>query len=135
MRPIKFRVWDTINKEFVDDMCIHTNGDLRCDRGRTAYCGYFIVQQFTGRSDDNGNEIYEGDIVVLSNGERCVADLIDVYVIPPDEVTVAIERANNGEFFGSRSESSYYRFQDYDSYKVIGNIFENPELLDKPKEL
>ena len=89
----------------------------------------YILQQYTGLKDDNEKDIYEGDILKISNGERLVADLIDVSLIPKESYIVRIERSNMGEYYGSNSKTSWYSFLDYDSWEVIGNIFENPELL------
>lgn len=66
-----------------------------------------VVQQFTGLLDVNNKEIYEGDIIIR-HGERKAV-----------------------EFFSGDS----FDFQGFDieqvfgKWEIIGNIFENPELL------
>lgn len=70
------------------------------------------LQQFTGLHDKNGKEIYEGDILngsQYNNGIYIVKDLRDLY--------------------SENNDSEYSNFNFVENCEVIGNIFENPELI------
>lgn len=147
MRPIKFRVWDKKTKEFVKgDMffeqedqgtfepdCYHDEaGEVHSmkysQKKLDRYHGY-IIQQYTGLNDYKGKEIYEGDILDIFNHPQ------------PEEVIYCSSETAFGFFAHEEKERQNGRFEslgDYTSpsgYTVIGNIFETPQLLDKPKEL
>ena len=83
------------------------------------------VGQYTGLKDKNGEEIYEGDIVLVTykNGE-CEKFRIGFI----NGAFVAIDIKNN---------VSHFNFDDYrieemiESIEVVGNIYENPNLLEE----
>jgi hypothetical protein len=112
-REIKFRAWDKYNKKmhyqpevnfhFFDDefTCVLNEHDQVVVQPESV-----VVMQFTGLLDKNGKEIYEGDI--LSH---------KYYSMP-----VICEFVDGSFIFDDISK--------YDeSLEVIGNIYENPELL------
>lgn len=74
------------------------------------------VGQYTGLTDKNGKKIFEGDIVIERGGESCQGfyeiDNVLVVEIPNTLVSFTIGRDCGCE------------------YKVIGNIHDNPELLE-----
>ncbi len=109
-RVIKFRAWDAIARTMFESL------DLR----DTRICGFYDlgyeIMQFTGLLDKNRKEIYEGDIVRCSKG--CPHQVI-------------WEEVSDFSFHCGR----WYLDRLLDGYswvgseELIGNIYENPELL------
>lgn len=137
MRPIKFRVWDIKNKKFIYeyDAC-HKRLAISFD-GKVYHGGYddvlstsdYIVQQYTDLKDKNGKEIYEGDILhYLFDGASYPKEAQDKYL-------TCVYDSDFGGFCFDDADSSYYWAEVRGYMEVIGNIFETPELLDKPTEL
>lgn len=142
-REIKFRVWDNFYKKFcpinIDCYTITFQGDIwliSCSEYYDKTCWPFArldsdrfkMLQFTGLKDRNGREIYEEDILI----EKC-----DGYN------NLFIVEFNKNGFYCLKSPNYKYRKNEYDSplfdycyisknkvkLKIIGNIFENSELL------
>jgi uncharacterized phage protein (TIGR01671 family) len=105
--------------------------------------GYKLMQ-FTGLKDKNGKEIYEGDILKLhcsSNKEHVVTATIEWLGVS------FFPRIHNTKVFGGhpRREVPMWEMHSWcgthdcltgwpEKLEVIGNIYENPELLDEPKK-
>lgn len=113
-REIKFRAWD--GKMMLNKTMFDRNWYSEDDR---VVCGlmpnqkrYFKVMQYTGLKDKNGKEIYEGDIVLYQ-----------------DE-PFKYEWNCNGHWMCKRIDDNFSRVIDYWQAEVIGNIYENPELLE-----
>ena len=115
MREIKFRAWfhdPHIPKhgEMVD-MRFCTSEDLVQFNGNalepTDECT--ILMQYTGLKDKNGIEIYEGDVVRGWNNESEV-------------------KFTQGAFYPEKEYPEVFA-SCHDEMEVIGNIYENPELL------
>lgn len=77
--------------------------------------------QYIGMTDKNGKEIYEGDIVIIRDGQLDEED--GFFVIKYDEGTAR---------FVLNGDSLEYDFDSIDQKKceITGNIYENLELLD-----
>jgi uncharacterized phage protein (TIGR01671 family) len=108
MRQIKFRAWD-------NEACATRDWDylLLHQVSRVFKTGTFDLMQFTGLKDADGREIYEGDIVRyrdLENKQRT------------DKVVWS-------KFYTTYILSGTFRWRVMDEIHVIGNIYENLELL------
>lgn len=135
MREIKFRAWDKENKRFgyldhpfdnnwyVTPTVFGNSLIAFPNNWKNKKKDNYILMQFTGLYDKNGKEIYEGDI--------CSTDLSRPYLI-------VVFR--NGAFMYQCHDDGKDYFDimlpnevksDADKYtEVIGNIYENPELLE-----
>ena len=121
MREIKFRVWDTksesmeyeiaIGKGYREDSYI-----LFLGLGETFIIDDDIVKimQYTGLKDKNGKDIYEKDILAFDAKEWG----------SEDDYNFLVEQSITGEWVGAGICT------EWETYcKVIGNIYENLELL------
>jgi uncharacterized phage protein (TIGR01671 family) len=122
-RRILFRAWDKLNK------AMYTNPFIGKHDGMNnifADAGDWIYLQYTGEKDKEGNEVYEADVLeantIIGNGfSRAPSHFTDRYIVTFE----------NGKFtFGG------YTFDNgfIENMKVIGNTYENPELIKQPKE-
>lgn len=119
MREIKFRLWSKhAKKMFYDGFYISQNGDLfQNDSLDYKNKDSFEVMQYTGLKDKNGKEIYEGDILEISGH--------------PFQGSIGID-GNYEVAYNEYMELScggWYLHRMRHWAGVIGNIYENPELL------
>ena len=133
MREYKFRAWDKERKRFVkfDPHCFtmghgeHTTPVYSVGENNTVIKinnewfyknDYKVVWlQFTGLLDKNGKEIYDGDILHY-HGDSRLKDSVVYW----DENLLSWEVGTEG--VGLFKQDGKY-------WEVIGNIYENPELL------
>ncbi|OJH01702.1 hypothetical protein BL313_03215 [Staphylococcus hominis] len=119
----KFRIWDKTNKEMLEWEELDLNKERGEDEitifeptGQFAHPIFFYdAMQSTGLKDKNGTEIYEGDIIKNSYDE--------IYTVKWFDAAFYLEEKYNGGF-------DYHELHLEDNKKVIGNIYENPELLE-----
>lgn len=119
-REIKFRCWDKENKKWVDEehFNIRPSGAVckwEWNTWKFEPTDECIVAQYTGLKDKNGVEVFESDIVLI-DGRR----------------TVCVWRESEAGFsFQWETDDHHFYCAEYiTGGKIIGNIYENPELLD-----
>lgn len=123
---IKFKFWNPHNKTMLND---HTGWAEDMGINETLACSAeygFIPFQFTGLLDSKGVEIYEGDVMKLLNRRRLpLTHLWEVIWSAPSFIISSIvpEGVENGEMPLDDSGPFYI------SVEIVGNIYENPELL------
>ena len=124
-REIKFRAWDEEEGMMHPPFTINEICEIRKEGGGFGAIlmnfnwDQLMWLQFTGLKDKNGKEIYEGDIWLM-NG------------IKSQPMIVCFD---NGKFISKSTWGEYlkrddgYTYWDFIDGEVIGNIYENPELL------
>ena len=136
MRELKFRAWDNYNKIMDKDFIMSSNG-YALDTVYGEICGRLVdykMMQYTGMKDESGIEIYEGDIVNLILPDRPFVIQGNGYMDSDIEEgfteTGEVKLLHSMWFIDSGDEKGLPLDFDKDqSLMVIGNIYENPELL------
>lgn len=150
MREIKFRAWDKQNKTMNECCCLELkDGQVvsHKDSGDDSWLdsGYYALMQYTGLKDKNGKEIYEGDVVSL-DGNMTADDSLgflpngwifneeDKYMVSWDtelagwilEMDTKPDSEHNAKYM-NHARGLFVQ----GNVEVVGNIYENPELLKK----
>ena len=130
-REIMFRVWDKVGESIIYPLRQYDEHDYQISfDGRFYVHGHWfadaVIMQYTGVKDKNGKEMYEGDIVKLAfNGSDDME--IGIVIIDQNGFHVVDQQK---EYVCENYGEKYYLLEDA---TIIGNIFENPELI-KEKE-
>ncbi len=111
MREIKFRVWNNTGKRMLYDSSLAFKANKVIEELGTK------VMQYTGLKDKNNKEIYEGDVLKIGD---------TIYQIYWDDRFVEWGLTGISQSLGLMFN------KENDDKEVIGNIYENPELLNKP---
>ena len=130
MREIKFRAWDRMNQEMIYDFYIHSTGRWNIfdsdDGGKAGLWEHDVSQyhdleimQYTGLLDKTGREIYEGDILEYEDEES--------------KKGCSIVKWEMGCWYCWPQRLATLMLNKY--WSITGNIYENPELLEKEVEI
>lgn len=138
-REIKFRVWDINKKVFIpNDVYGIITTDFKAfgvmlkdwedyKEGEYMYPEFQTLVLYTGRKDKNGKEIYKGDVVNPGKGEIFYCNESEMFKVRwHDKVFKNIRGGspnyNNGERLFMNAHIVW---------EIIGNVFQNPELLNQ----
>ncbi|MED0759150.1 YopX family protein [Aneurinibacillus thermoaerophilus] len=144
MRELKFRAWDEEKKrmlystesyDYGNTEFRFIDGELCVVRYRCGWNNFPIAEkakgikgmmQYTGLKDKNGKEIYEGDILSWREHVRMYGTDLNKWVT--EKVPVRFD--DTGAMFLCGDD---FLFKYNEKAEVIGNIYENPELLEVEK--
>jgi len=133
-REIKFRAWDTVQDKMLPVESIDFRNDvISLDEGDNSISDsseMFILMQFTGLQDKNSTDIYEGDV-----GEKNGVLYLVTWVNHSARFGVKIIKSDHVLIRGVTFPLHQYVNEDSMkcNFVVIGNIYENPELLEVDK--
>ena len=117
----KFRAWDSVKKEmFKDTFAITESGQVVVVEQESVasspdyvFVDYLVIMQSTGLKDKNGKEIFEGDVVKCNGLLGTIEPFKAMWVC-------SFVKYNNYQKVGFFAQE----------IEVVGNIYENPELLE-----
>lgn len=133
MRELRFRVWDNKENKYLDpeEIAIDNLGNVFIFEGYQKEDNEvwnarvldktdarFVIEQSTNLKDKNGKEIHEGDIVSRYNGN----------------LKGVVKQTKDGQwaiYWDNIPDGYYVLFKYSNLSEVVGNINENPELLEK----
>lgn len=136
-REIKFRAWAIKEKMLMHDIGIFPMGNKLAWAGNpkkpntsepliNPKSDDFVIMQYTGLTDRHGKEIYEGDIL---RGYFKTDDVEDwLWLTLTDD-----EKETGSRIFPPVTIPDFYQNPLPEQLEVLGNIYENPELLKKDK--
>ena len=136
MREIKFRAWLKENKKMENVKTMgFTDKTIRCLKKNEFINAYLLrrvsfddveLMQYTGLRDKNGKEIYEGDIIKYKFPyDKRIKHISPVKFLETEASFGIKDRYGN--------EIPLYTISANNYFEVIGNIYENKNLLEENK--
>lgn len=147
-REIKFRTWDTDEKSMnysgilgagssADTINIGFDGQIRLQNAYGLDCGLrnpvfdtpegrFHLMQYAGQG------VYEGDVMAGDDGDIYVCEWLEVdaaFVWSLYGFPMKVNEGSGEEFGSEREFIEHCYFSEFSEFEVIGNIYENPELI------
>lgn len=131
MRVPKFRAWDVHEKKMFtndqiiiwnDNIYVNDSSNLNADNLKGWSIDEKYLMQSTGLVDWEGVEVYEGDIVKIPDDyDKFGRNAGEILKVAFDSGCFRLKRPN--------SKGRGFYFEDDNTVEIIGNIYENPELL------
>lgn len=131
-REIKFRAWDkTFNKMVeVTDLNLDNRSLIGYMGDRLVSCKFddCELMQYTGLKDKNGVEIHKGDICIMRGEEPMYNEQISTDY--DWKLSGVIKFLDFACWLVRKDGTDIFLGEEFDEIEVIGNIYENPELLE-----
>ena len=139
-RDIEFRIWAD-NQFYYKCLVGNTNNiednNWTCpmvwleDKKEWVNCDNGIIQQYTGLKDKNGKKIFEGDIIDIHQ----TVNGYNQFVIEYDKYKFSAryynqDKKQTGSWYGYDLDELFEINESEKEIEVIGNIYENKELLE-----
>lgn len=135
MRTLKFRAYDSATGKVSEPFDVKESwGDYLIDFEDYSTDGALdsiIWEQFTGLLDRNGKEIYEGDIIRVFSTDEYEVSFEGIYRVYFDNRWLSYQMYKIQSSYSSIAEP--FEPEMSANIEVIGNIHENPDLLERGK--
>lgn len=149
MNNLKFRAWDKANKEMlkIDVIDFFLKGIRVLENNGNSFFMKFSdveIMQSTGYKDKKGIEIFIGDIVKFPDlygfydfeGGLTSVDGLNVAIVVKKGNCITLDNFVGGDGFTERELENYectFDDLDFGNFEIIGNIYENKELLENDR--
>ena len=124
---MRFRVWDKREKRMNYNVRVTTTDDYKKVEAvndyhiwKELYKGQYELMQSTGLVDENGEEIFEGDILTDEGSFEN-----DGW----DYATIEFDKTDYTYYLSWKNEGICQSITECENYSVAGNIYENKDLL------
>ncbi|HHZ7934812.1 TPA: YopX family protein [Enterococcus faecalis] len=136
----KFRAWDKRSKEMWKVSTLHIEDEYADLFKKNIYenplndpsakFGDVILMQSTGLKDKNGVEIFEGDVVKVTDGESEEDSYVSAVRNYSNEGYPAFDIEYPPTYHYDSNVLSAIMCNGFETIEVIGNLWDNPELLE-----